>query len=67
MIQKMILDEAKTYHRNLSMCWIDYKKAHDSVPNKWILNSMQCIGLPDQLLIFLKSLMSCWSTQVEMY
>ena len=37
LVQKMILEEAKTYPRYLSMCWIDYRKAYDSVPHEWII------------------------------
>ena len=27
--------------KNLSMAWIDYKKAYDMVPDSWIL---ECLG-----------------------
>ena len=33
LIDKAVLREAKTKKRNLSMCWIDYKKAYDMVPH----------------------------------
>ena len=41
MINKMILENCKKRKRNLSCAWIDYKKAFDSVPHKWILRSLK--------------------------
>ena len=41
MINKMILENCKERKRNLSCAWIDYKKAFDSVPNEWILRSLE--------------------------
>lgn len=32
-----MVQEAKEYTRNLSMAWIDYKKAYDMVPHMVIL------------------------------
>ena len=37
LINKMILENAHTKHRNLSTAWIDYKKAFGSVPHKWTI------------------------------
>ncbi|MEM7264394.1 MAG: reverse transcriptase domain-containing protein [Pseudomonadota bacterium] len=39
-IDKAILREVKAMKRNLSMCWIDYKKAYDMVPHSWILEML---------------------------
>lgn len=44
------------------MYQIDYKKAYYS--HKWIL---QCIDLNESLHVLIKTLISCWSTQLEMY
>ena len=35
-IDKMIMREVKMRKRNLSMAWIDYKKAYDMLPHSWI-------------------------------
>ena len=40
LIDKMILENCKTKHRNLSTAWIDYKKAFDSVPHAWIIKAL---------------------------
>ena len=36
-VDKMILSDSHHHRTNLAMCWIDYKKAFDSVPHTWIL------------------------------
>ena len=33
LINKMLLENSRTCHRNLSTAWIDYRKAFDSVPH----------------------------------
>ena len=40
LLDKFICEEAKRKKRNLSMMWIDYKKAYDSVPHSWIKELM---------------------------
>ena len=37
LINKMLLENSRSHHRNLSTAWVDYRKAFDSVPNSWIL------------------------------
>ena len=36
-----MIRDSKKRQINLSMCWIDYKKAFDSVPRSWIVESMK--------------------------
>ena len=36
LINKMVVEEVKLRKKNLSMAWIDYRKAFDSVPYSWI-------------------------------
>ena len=40
MINAAILENCHKKHKNLSMAWIDYKKAFDSVPHSWILKCL---------------------------
>ena len=47
MLDKHILDITKKSKRNVSMMWIDYAKAYDSVPHSWIVQS-----LPDHHTIY---------------
>jgi len=41
LINKMIIEDCKKKKENLSMAWIDYRKAYDSVPHGWILKTLQ--------------------------
>ena len=42
MINNAILENCKKKRKNLSIAWIDYNKAFDSVPHSWIL---QCLNM----------------------
>ena len=44
-INKMIMREVKMRKRNLSMAWIDYKKAYDMVPHSWIIDYLEAVGI----------------------
>ena len=37
LIDKTVLKDCRERHTNLSMVWIDYKKAYDLVPHSWII------------------------------
>ena len=41
LIDKTGLKDYKKRHTNLSMAWIDYKKAYDFVPDSWIKKCME--------------------------
>lgn len=36
LIHRMVCQYSQRGHRNLSMAWIDVKKAHDSVDHRWL-------------------------------
>ena len=36
-IERSIMEEVKTYHRNLAVAFYDYKKAYDKVHHDWML------------------------------
>ena len=40
---KAILKNCRRRMTNLSMAWIDYKKAYDSVPHSWILKCLEIV------------------------
>ena len=64
LINRMIMENSKNRQRNLSMAWIDYRKAFDSVPHDWILKSLELYKLSPVLINFLKTSMSLWGTTV---
>ena len=65
LINKMILENAHTKHRNLSTAWIDYKKACDSVPHECIIKSLDLFGISPVLIHCLMSCMSLWETNLH--
>ena len=36
--------------KNLSMTWIDYKKAYDMVPHMWKIDSLETVGINIKIL-----------------
>lgn len=46
-IDSLITKQAKKKQRNISMAWIDYRKAFDSIPHSWLLKTWN-IGSDNQ-------------------
>ena len=40
LINKLFTEDCKTRHKSLSMAWVDYQKAYDSVRHSWLLQLM---------------------------
>ena len=40
-IDQHIINESKNRRKNLAMAWIDYKKAHNMLPQSLIINSLK--------------------------
>jgi hypothetical protein len=45
MISKAICDDCKRRNKNLSIAWIDYQKAFDSIPYSWVEKSIELVGV----------------------
>lgn len=67
LVNKMILENCKTTKRNLSVAWIDYQKAFDSVPHSWILKSLEIYRISPVISNFLKSTMAFWQTTLILH
>ena len=57
LIDKTVLKDCKERHTNLSMAWIDYKKAYDFVPHSWINECMEMFGIAENVRNLLKKSM----------
>ncbi|XP_053141804.1 uncharacterized protein LOC128340565 [Hemicordylus capensis] len=53
LIDKMILENCKRRKTNLSVAWIDYKKAFNSLPHTWILKCLETTGVSKNIQIFI--------------
>ena len=60
MIDKTVLKDCKKRHTNLSMAWIDYRKAYDLVPHSWVNECMEMFGISENLRTFLQKSMQQW-------
>ena len=64
LINKIIIEDFKKKKKNLSMTWIDYGKAYDSVPDSWILKTLQMYRFNEKLIKFMRASMSNWKTTI---
>ena len=60
LIEKTVLKDCKKRHTNLSMTWIDYRKAYDLVPHSWVNECMEMFGIAENLRTFLQKSMQQW-------
>ena len=65
-INKMVMDSAKSKHRNISTAWIDYKKAFDSVPHDWIIETLKIHKFDPVTTKFFESSMVKWRTSLTL-
>ena len=60
LIDKTVLKDCRKRHTNLSMAWIDYRKAYDLVPHSWVIECMEMFGIAENLRTFLQKSMQQW-------
>lgn len=58
----VINQQVRRKRKDLSACWIDYKKAYDSVPHSWLLKILELYKIDITLYTFLRSCMGQWRT-----
>jgi len=62
MISKTIYEGCRRRNKNLSIAWIDYQKAFDSVPNSLVEKSIELVGVNTKIFRFCKWSMEKWNT-----
>ena len=67
LINKAILEEAKSKKKNLSTAWIDYKKAFDSVPHTWIEKCLEIYRVCPTTIKFIVQSMKNWKTTLNLH
>jgi len=65
-ISKAIYEDCKIRNKNLSIAWIDYQKAFDSVPHSWVEKSIELVGVNSKIVRFCKLLMENWNTRLHL-
>ena len=66
LINKMIYDQVTSDQRSLAVDWLDYKKAFDSVPHSWILESLCLAKIPAKIINAISNLMTKWKTRLTL-
>ena len=62
LVDKAILKNCRRTLTNLSMDWIDYKKAYDMVPYSWILKCLEMVGAAKDMVSIISNSMVNWKT-----
>jgi len=62
LVDKMIIKDSRHRRTNLAMCWIDYKKAFDSVSHSWILAVLNLYKVAPTIVTFFQKSMTAWKT-----
>jgi len=63
-IDNIVTIRARQKHRNLEMAYIDYKKAFDSVPHKWLIKVLKLYKIDNTLINTLENMMKNWNTKL---
>ena len=67
LINKTIAENSKKRQTNLSMAWIDYKKAYDSIPHSWIRKIINIYKISTNIIEFLKQSMKHWTINLNLH
>ena len=63
-IDQLILNESNTRRKTLAMAWIDYKKAYNKVPHRWIINSLKMYKISEEVINFIDKTMKTWRVEL---
>jgi len=64
MISKAIYEDCRKRNKILSIAWIDYQKAFDSVPHSWMEKSIELVGVNSKIVRCCKLFMAKWNTEL---
>ena len=65
MIDSMVIEHSELYDTPLSMAWVDYRKAYDSVSHKWLKRMLKDLHIPKSVRICIKKLTNKWETSLS--
>ena len=46
------------------MAWVDYKKAYDMLPQRWILHCLKMYKIPQEVINFIEQTMKTWRVEL---
>ena len=63
-IDRCMLQNCRKRKKNLSIAWVDYKKAYDIIPHSRIIATMGMVGLADNIIGLIKQSMNKWKANL---
>ena len=66
-IDRCMMEEVKTQHRNLAVGFYDNKKTYDKVHHDWVQRVYSWMGLPANVISLLRQVMRYWKTRLEIW
>ena len=63
-IDQHILNESKTKRKNLTMAWIDCKKAYDMLSQRWIINCFKMYKISNGFIKVIEKNIKTWRVEV---
>ena len=67
LLDKIITEDAKRKTKNVSMMWVDYKKAYDSIPHSWLAKILSLYKIDKTTSKFIIGLMPTWCTKIYLH
>lgn len=65
LIDRMVCQDSRRGKRNLSMAWIDVKKAYDSIDHEWLREMMILHRFPEWIGRVVQKLSIRWNTRIK--
>ena len=65
LLDKLITNSAKRHQRNLSMGWLDVRKAYDSVSHTWIRQMLSNLKVAPNIQSIISNSMTQWKTTLQ--
>ena len=62
LISKNIIQEVKRMRKNLTIIWLDYRKAFGSIPHSWLIKSLKLAKVPDNIINAIENFTQSWDT-----
>jgi hypothetical protein len=63
-ISKAIFEDCRRRNKNLSIAWVDYQKAFNSVPHSWVEKSIEIVGVNSKIVRLCKLSMEKLNTRI---
>ena len=63
-IDRVVIKEVKSRNKNLTMAWIDCKKAYDLVSHSWIIEYLDLFGVVENIKSLLVNSMEEWKVML---